>query len=243
MKELKWFPLGMLSTLTIGLAVGLAPVPAWAADQAVVQALAGEDEAKKGELTEDYKALTDSGLDKEEATQALVLQEQRAEEERRDAAQKEFLGTKWGMGIGVGVDFSGRTRVKSARVVGNFVRIEEENDITPRIFLETHNFLNRKVRGEGAKPSGALWGNGPFAALQSSTEEVIESFSIGYMWGFRTSADSNAGLNFGIGVVLDPSVQVLGDGIEEDKPLADGDELRYKKESRVGLAVMTSFSF
>jgi hypothetical protein len=235
--------LGLMFTLMFGVVWGLLPISARAADQAVVQALAGEDKAKESELTKDYQALQDSGLSKEDATNALVLQEQKVEEERRNAAQKEFLGTKWGMGIGVGVDFGGRTRVKSARVVGNLVRVEEENDITPRIFLETHNFLNRKVRGGEKKPTDALWGNGPFAALQSSTEEVIESFSIGYMWGFRTSPDSNAGLNFGIGVVLDPGVQMLGDGVEEGKPLADGDELRYKKESRVGLAIMTSFSF
>jgi hypothetical protein len=193
------------------------------------------------EAQEQYDALKAKGLSDEAAGKALV----EVEGERQEQNQREFLGINWGMGIAVGFDLSGRDRVKSAKIVNNIVRVEEENNVTPRIFLETHNFLNRKVmRGDrGDKPVGAHWGNGPFAALQSSSDEAIEAFSLGYMWGFRESPDTDASLNFGVGILFDPSVQILGDGIDEGEELTTGDELRYKKESRVSLVLMTSFSF
>lgn len=223
---------------------GLFASQALAQKEAMAQAIAGEDETKKVEVEARYETLTQSGLSVQEANTAVLVAEQAAQEAKAEETQRQFLGINWGMGVAVSMDLDGGKRVKSARVVNSLVRVEEEDDLKPRIFLETHNFLNRKVMGGSAdKPTNTLFGHGPFAALQSSSDEVIEAFAIGYMWGFRQSPESQAALNFGIGINLDPSVQILGDGINEGKPLTEGDELRYKKESRVGLVIMTSFSF
>jgi hypothetical protein len=64
------------------------------------------------------------------------------------------------------------------------------------------------------------------------------------MWGWRKSATATNSFNLGIGLVLDPKVQVLGDGIEANKPLPSGETaIRFKKEERLSGAILASFTF
>jgi hypothetical protein len=50
--------------------------------------------------------------------------------------------------------------------------------------------------------------------------------------------------NFGIGMRIDPKAQVLGDGIFPNQPLPGGETtIRYKTEPRIGLMLLSSFSF
>ncbi len=87
-------------------------------------------------------------------------------------------------------------------------------------------------------------GFGPFIAVQSSDKIAIDALALGAMWGFRRDEKASNSLNIGFGLSFDPSVQVLGSGVEEGKPLPAGETaVRFKKEGRFGWALMTSFTF
>ncbi|MCI5120819.1 MAG: hypothetical protein D3908_06445 [Candidatus Electrothrix sp. AUS4] len=89
------------------------------------------------------------------------------------------------------------------------------------------------------------WGIGPFVALQTGSEDLIEYIGAGIMIGFkRNDASSKESFNIGLGVVVDPSAQILGDGIVENQPLPEGETaVRYKETSQVGLLALVSYAF
>jgi hypothetical protein len=50
--------------------------------------------------------------------------------------------------------------------------------------------------------------------------------------------------NLGVGLRVDPGAKVLGDGIVINQPLPAGETaIRYKTEPRLGVMVLSSFSF
>ena len=60
----------------------------------------------------------------------------------------------------------------------------------------------------------------------------------------KPEADDSSSWNLGIAAVVDPSVKVLGDGIDENRPLPGGEtQIRFKETSQWGVLIMTSFSF
>ena len=70
---------------------------------------------------------------------------------KMEEATKEFLGLKWGLGIGVIGSIGGETAVEKASLVGTdkILRIDEEGEMRPQMFLEMHAFLaggNGKVK-------------------------------------------------------------------------------------------------
>lgn len=191
-----------------------------------------------------------------------------------EEATKDFLGLKWGLGIGVMGGFGGGTAVEKASLVGTaeIVRVDEEGDMRPQMFLEMHVFLadfgggkmetwrkykKRKSDAWKAAPGvqggvppmmqedeAPIRGFGPFIALQGGDDEVINALALGIMWGFRRDAKASNSVNVGIGLSFDPSVQVLGHGIKEGSKLPPGEtELRFKKEGQFGWALMASFTF
>jgi len=62
---------------------------------------------------------------------------------KMEEATKEFLGLKWGLGVGVMGDIGGETAVEKASLVGTdkIVRVDEEGDMQPQMFMEMHAFL------------------------------------------------------------------------------------------------------
>lgn len=209
----------------------------------------------------------------------VVLGEEQAEMEMQEStemeeATKDFLGLKWGLGIGVMGGFGGGDAVEKASLVGTnkIVRVDEEGDMRPQMFLEMHVFFanfggdrmeswrgyrKRKVEAwkqatgeKGEAPAmmdedeAPLRGFGPFIAVQGGDDEVINALALGVMWGFRRDAKADNSVNVGFGLSFDPSVQVLGHGIKEGQPLPPGEtELRFKKEGQFGWAFMASFTF
>ncbi len=114
--------------------------------------------------------------------------------------------------------------------------------------LETHYFFyDEKNPGDTTflwMVPGNKWGHGPFVALQPGTDEIIEAIAFGWMVGFKRSADSHESFNLGIGAVIDPSVKILGDGVEENAVLQNGEQqIRFKETSQEGLLLITSFTF
>jgi hypothetical protein len=187
---------------------------------------------------------------------------------KAEAATKEFLGMKWGIGVGVIGGFGGDRAVEKASIVNEVVRVDEEGDLRPQMFLEMHAFLTgprvnkwreyqRWKDAEEAKPKQITgtetpqpqkmpdlpkMGFGPFVALQTSDNKVIDSFSLGFMVGIRKDTSETASVNLGIGLSFDPGVQVLRGDLKDGQRTAEK-EVHFKKESQFGWALMTSFTF
>lgn len=162
------------------------------------------------------------------------------------AKEVEFAGLKFGVGLSITHDVGSIDRVSSATVDGNgIVRVTKEQNDIARVMLETHYFFESgsKVLGLWDAPA-AGWAWGPFIALQPGTEEIIEAIGGGIMIGFRKDKASQDSFNIGLGLIVDPSVKILGDGITENQPLPAGEtEIRYKETSQGGILGLFSFTF
>ena len=153
---------------------------------------------------------------------------------------KDFMGIKFGVGVAFTLDWGGQSRVKDAELVNNIVRVTESQDGEARVLLEVHHFWPLGT-GDSEK---ALYGVGPFVSVQPGSDDVIDSLGIGVMVGMRRNAKSNSSLNIGLGLIVDPNSQLLGDGIVANQPLPAGETaIRYKTEYETGFMLMASFSF
>ena len=179
-------------------------------------------------------------------------------------AEKEFLGYTWGIGVGLSYDLSGN-RVTDAEMVNGIVRSKQESSARPRVFLEIHKLypigkarsarkkaIKKNNFTEGSKETEELLANlypqtlglGPFIAVQSSADEVIDAIGFGLMLGWRSSERTGSHFNIGIGFLLDGKAKVLGDGIELDKELPEGEtDVRFKEEERWNFMLVFSFSY
>jgi hypothetical protein len=172
----------------------------------------------------------------------------------------DFRGLSLGVGLGLSID-RGRGRViQKAEVIGDTVRVLEEKTSVPRLLLESHYFF--------VSHSHDHFGAGPFVAIQSGSNEVIEAIGMGLMLGLRrarvaatiqteqskddkakndvktgaTKVDTDS-FNIGIGAVLDNRVQVLRAGVAENKPAPNGTTSLTKETSHWGWILGFSFTF
>jgi hypothetical protein len=158
------------------------------------------------------------------------------------AGEKEFIGIKFGVGISMTINPGGPKHVESAEVVNGLVRVSEEQTRIPRVMLETHYFF--EPSRSFIRVTKEKWGFGPFVCIQGGENEIINALGAGMMLGFRYGDEAKHSWNFGVGAVWDPKVKVLGDGIEENRPLPAGEtEVRFKNISEVNLLLLWSFSF
>ena len=210
-------------------------------------AVLSDTAAEAAALEADAVRLMSLGLTEAQVMAEVSMSDKRADDAKAEAAtqqaNKEFLGLKWGLGVAAVIGSGGDERVQEASVVDGVVRVTKDASNTARIFAEIHKFWPK-----GGAPN-ATSGRGFFVGIQSSSDEVLDSLATGYMWGWRLPPEdpkqaSSRSLNIGLGVVLDPKVQVLGDGITKDQPLPGNEtEIRYKEESKTGLGLFFSFSF
>lgn len=173
----------------------------------------------------------------------------------------------FGVGLSLTANLGSDERVKSASLDANgLVRVDEEEDAIARLVLETHYFGDcRKFLGiEEENLKGILYplswlgafakndgdcGIGPFVAVQSGDDEIIDAVGIGLMIGFKRTANKNdtSSFNLGIGYIVDPDETVLGKGIEEGEVLpgseAGSETVRTRKKAQDGILFLTSFSF
>jgi hypothetical protein len=186
---------------------------------------------------------------KEEMAEEMGKQEQKEIETERD-----FLGVNWSLGIAMSVDLSGDERIESAEVVNGVVRVTEESSNSVGFFWEVHKYWwNDKgwCLEEGCDRTNleetrkfATWGLGPFVGITTTQDDLIDTFSIGLMYGRRITKDQDVSLNLGLGLIYEPDVQILGDGIVADEPLPEGEtDIRFKKEDRWGALLAVSFRF
>jgi len=164
------------------------------------------------------------------------------------------------VGIALSENIQNRNRVTSASVVSGVVRVSQVADAAAGLVLESHYFF------VPTKPLPIFgvpaydWGHGPFVAIVADTSgsnSVISAYALGWMVGLRqptwdlsdiknpkVTYSSTASWNFGVGLRIDPSVQVLGDGIVANRPLPAGETaVRFKNVAGYGVMLISSFSF
>jgi len=165
-----------------------------------------------------------------------------AERSPETVARQEFQGISFGVGIAGMIPFSSLgadNRVEEAVLAGDessrFVRVVRRHSTSARVILETHYFFT---------PGPAeRFGIGPFVALQPGTEKVINALGGGVLTGLRRENRSQS-FNVGAGVMVEPEVRDLGDGIMEDEPLPAGEtEIRYQTLPTWSFVLIASFGF
>jgi hypothetical protein len=173
----------------------------------------------------------------------------------------EWGGLGWGLGLAANFDVTG-ARVGTATVVNNIVRIQDgSSNVNLGFVLEAHYFLRDYIFSNGGllsvcpKPGTCVdVAYGPFVAIEvgGGTSSTISAtgaptaYALGMMVGLHhQDAPKNQSWNFGVGLRVDPKAQVLGDGIVANQPLPAGESttVRFKTEPRVGIMLLSSFSF
>jgi hypothetical protein len=106
-------------------------------------------------------------------------------------------------------------------------------------------------------------GFGPFVAIEigngvdaptSTSKGPVTGYALGLMVGLHhVKLDEHNNVvnpdqkswNFGIGLKVDPDTVVLGDGVVANQPLPPGEStsVRLKHEPRLGVMLLSSFSF
>jgi hypothetical protein len=174
---------------------------------------------------------------------ALNLAAESADTAAKAKAADDFSGLGLAPGISLTADLGHTDRVAKAEIVNGIVRVTDQNNMPARLMLEGHYFF--VPPGKGPFQIGEdMWGFGPFIALQPGDGKIIQAVAAGVMVGFRHDPKESSSFNLGVGVIIDPDVQVLGDGFVANKAPPEGEtEIRYRETSQVGLLFMTSFSF
>lgn len=172
----------------------------------------------------------------EQQTKELAARMQSIENAKKEEKGKsEFLSSYFGLGLYAGFDTGKKQRIDSARVVNGIVRVEEQSDAQVGFMLEAHRIF--------ALDNENHWGLGPYVGLVTSGEDLITAASIGLLLAMRPQ-NAERSLNVGLGFMVTPKAQVLGDGIEANQPLPVGEtEVRMKKETIYGVALSVSFGF
>jgi len=174
-------------------------------------------------------------------------------------------GLGWGVGIATDFDLTGR-RVGTAEIVNNIVRIKDtSSNVGISFVLEAHYFLRDYQlafnRSGACNPQDFFncteLAHGPFVAIEvgdgssaaPAANGPITAYAMGWMVGMRhpsslVGGSQTASWNFGLGLRVTPKSQVLGDGMVANQALPPGETaIRYKTEPRVGVMLLSSFSF
>ncbi len=177
------------------------------------------------------------------------------------AKADDFKSLGFGGGYGVVSTFHAKERVGSAQIISGVVRVDKDNRVQFGPVLEMHKFFSLAPRilvkqgnhyllggnlatecsnGAALKQTVPLVGVGPFVTLRFGGAEVVQTFGMGVMFGFRTS-ESDKSLNLGIAFTSDPAARRLEDGIVQDSPLPTGEtQIRYKTTHAEGFMVLFS---
>lgn len=181
-------------------------------------------------------------------------------------------GLGWGLGISADFDVGGQ-RVTSASIVNGITRVTNSSaNVDVGFVLEAHYFFRDwdvpfmksgcTKNLVGISYSCTDVAVGPFVAIEvggggSATPAAngpITGYALGAMVGFRhlsvsdsgvpTSNNSTSSWNFGIGLRIDPQAQVLGAGFAANQPPPAGETaVRYQTEPRLGIMLLSTFSF
>ena len=114
-------------------------------------------------------------------------------------AEKDFLGQKWGVGVGYSTGFD--DIVGTAAVVDGVVSVTKDLTDQPRVLFEFHNYRWCNAYREDNAPIRT--GCGPFAAVASRDDKAVSGVAIGWMYGWKSRDPKEAtGFSIGVGVIL-----------------------------------------
>jgi len=177
-----------------------------------------------------------------------------------------WQGLNWGVGLATDFDLSGKRVTTAVLDSAGLVRVTDSSgNVGISFVLEAHYFAWDWPAISGCNQFG-MYGCtevavGPFVAVevgnQSSNNGPINGYALGMMVGLHRpnppAADptnppkaSNSTWNFGVGLRVDPSAQVLADGAvvgHAPPPGISSSADLIKKEPRYGVMLMSSFSF
>jgi hypothetical protein len=173
-----------------------------------------------------------------------------------------WQGLNWGIGIAADFDLGGK-RVTGAEIDtvpgGTIVRVTDTSgNVGVSLVLEAHYFFKEWLPFANCQDYNCNdIAIGPFVAIEagnattSGSNGPITGYALGAMVGLHhpdpTSAKTNnSSWNFGIGLRVDPSATVLGDGVranEAPPPGVTTSAQLLKKEPRYGVMLLSSFSF
>lgn len=180
---------------------------------------------------------------------------------------KEFGGLGWGIGIAANFDIRGsRNQLSSAEVVNGIVRVTDTSgNASVSFVLEAHYFLKDyflpfvdkdacKKNYPGSPINCTEFAHGPFVAIEVGggaksavgANDPISGYALGWMFGMRhpNSPTPNSSWNIGAGLRISPKGAVLGDGFVANQPPPAGEtSIRYKTEPRLGVMLLSTFSF
>ena len=167
----------------------------------------------------------------QETDQALAAVENSAIEYQQQLfGEKEFIGIKWGIGVGFSHGFD--EIVEEASIVDGVVRVKKDLTDQPRVILEFHSYIgcHGKRKNDVAIDNGC----GPFAAVTSRDDKVVSGVATGFMYGWKTGTGADAsGFSVGIGVILDSGGKELGSGFREGAPPPSGQTTVFLEEKSV----------
>lgn len=170
-----------------------------------------------------------------------------AERKTRNENRK-FADLNFGVGLAVSGDLGARERIGDAAVDANgIVRVNRKDNVKNRVMLESHYFFCKRECNQGAEPARVGWG--PMMAIQPGEDEIIDAMAIGFMIGLRRGTSRpGQSFNVAVGAIVDPSVKVLGDEFDENRPAPlDGAgaplPIRFQERDQWGWMVMFSFTW
>ena len=191
--------------------------------------------------------------------QAAVADGMDKKKEKKTEAAGTWAGFGFGVGISADFDWGGK-RVVDAELANNIVRVKDStSNVNVGLVLEAHYFLvdeylwpRTAVKAMVCKLTycDTEVGFGPFVAVEAGTSTPgaavkgpITAYALGLMVGLH-HPKATTSWNFGIGLRIDPSTKVLGDGILANQPLPPGETaIRFKQEPRAGIMLLSSFAF
>lgn len=162
-----------------------------------------------------------------------------------------------GFGIAFGSNFlASRRAVDASLGENNVVRIDKDRSQQLRLLAEIHalpictyHWWKKNAQGERGEgynaddsckyPRSARFGF--FGALQLSGDGALSAMGGGVMWAFPRGRDATGAksLNLGIGVLFEPNIKVLGDGLTANKPLPAGFTTLRTKETSAWSGMVT----
>jgi hypothetical protein len=149
--------------------------------------------------------------------------------------EKDFLGAKWGIGVGYSHAF--RDVVDDAGIVDGLVRVKKDLTGQPRVIFEFHNFIGCNDERVGDVP--VKTGCGFFAAVASRDDKAVSGVAAGFMYGWKTGTGTEAkALSIGIGLIADGSGKKLGAGYKEGEPPPPGSSTVFLKDKSVVSAII-----
>jgi hypothetical protein len=152
------------------------------------------------------------------------------------------MGVFSNLNAGIAVLHLGSDEIVDATIENHIVRVKEKRRVRAGPWLQT-TWVN-----DGNKCPSEWIKCGIFLGAELGGDNLVKSVGTGFVLQFRRKDENGmqttkGAINLGIGLHW-TTVQLLGSGLEENKPVDEGIEsIRYRNETRRGVVINVSFGF